>query len=212
MTNIQYSILLLSLVIISCSPKEQDVAADESNQSVLGELQHNFTLNQVTKEKFEEGLLLLHNFEYEDPLTAFEEATALDSTEILTHWGEAMCHYKALWRLQNTVKGKAILSRLGSDKEERLASIEDPMEKVLWEIVEIMYGEGQFDERNELIKDHLASLHEQFPQHQEIAAFYALSLIWATEEYGDGSEDLRLAASITDKILEANEAEVTEKH
>lgn len=199
-----YLTLILALTIISCSPKEQTSASVEPEEAVLGELQHGFTLNKATQEKFEEGLLLLHNFEYDDALVAFEEATALDSTEVLTHWGEAMCHYKALWRLQNTEKGKAILSRLGNTKEERLASIADPMEKAMWELVEFMYGEGQFDERNKLITQHLASLHKQYPQHQEIAAFYALSLIWSTEEYGDGSDDLRLAASIADNILKVN--------
>ena len=79
-----------------------------------------------------------------------------------------------------------------------------PIEKVMWELVEIMYGEGQFDERNKMITAHLALLHEQYPKHQEIAAFYALSLIWSTEEYGDGSEDLRLAASIADDIIKVN--------
>lgn len=204
MKRITYFTLSLALIIMSCSPKEQPSTSIESEEVVLGELQHGFTLNKATQEKFDEGLLLLHNFEYDDALVAFEEATAKDSTEVLTHWGEAMCHYKALWRLQNTEKGRAILSRLGDTKEERLASIDDPIEQAMWEIVEIMYGEGQFEERNKLLTKHLASLHEQYPQHQEIAAFYALSLIWATEEYGNGSDDLRLAASIADKIIKAN--------
>lgn len=115
-----------------------------------------------------------------------------------------MCHYKALWKLQNTDNGKAILARIGDTKEERLATISDPIEKVLWEMVEIMYGEGEFDDRNNLLKEHLSSSHQQYPDHQEIAAFYALSLIWSTAEYGDGSDDLRLAASITDKITKVN--------
>jgi len=200
MKNFTYLTILLALILISCSQKGQPI----QSEVVLGELQHGFTLNEGTQEKFEEGLLLLHNFEYDDALVAFEAATAQDSTEVLTHWGEAMCHYKALWRLQNTEKGKAILARLGDTQEERLASIDDPIEKHLWSIVEIMYGEGEFDERNEKITNHLASLHEQYPKHQEIAAFYALSLIWATEEYGDGSDDLRLAASIADKIIKVN--------
>ncbi len=204
MKFLTYLTIILALALTACSPKEQGSESVDSEDLVLGELQHNFTLNKATQEKFEEGLLLLHNFEYDDALTVFEEATALDSTEVLTHWGEAMCHYKALWRLQNTEKGRAILSRLGDTKEERLASIEDPLEKAMWELVEIMYGEGEFDERNKKITEHMASLHEQYPKHQEIAAFYALSIIWATDEYGDGGDDLRLAASIADNILEVN--------
>lgn len=189
---------------MSCSTEQQPNSSDETPDSALGKLEHGFQLNPAVQEKFDEGLLLLHNFEYDDALVAFEEATALDSTEVLTHWGEAMCHYKALWRLQNTDKGKAIVSRLGDTKEARMASIDAPLEKAMWELVEIMYGEGDFEERNKLIKAHMASLHKQYPNHQEIAAFYALSLIWATEEYGNGSDDLRLAASIADEIIKVN--------
>lgn len=205
MKSYSYLITLLALILIGCSPNEQSEAPLETtDEIVLGELQHGFELSQETQEQFDEGLLLLHNFEYDDALVAFQEATAIDSTEILTHWGEAMCHYKALWKLQNTDNGRAILSRIGDTKEERLASIADPIEKALWEIVEIMYGEGEFKDRNKLIKEHLASSHKKYPNHQEIAAFYALSLIWSTEAYGDGSDDLRLAASITDKITKVN--------
>jgi len=187
-----------------CFTKEQSKDSSESSDVVLGKLEHGFTLNPVTQEKFDEGLLLLHNFEYEDALTAFEEATALDSTEVLTHWGEAMSHYKALWKLQNTDKGKAIVARLGNTRAERLAAIDTPVEKAMWEMVEIMYGEGDFELRNNLLKDHLAAMHKKYPNHQEIAAFYALSLIWTTEKYGDGSDDLRLAASIVDNIIKVN--------
>ena len=195
---------VLGLLLLGCSPEAPSVDADSATTSTLGDLQHGFTLNAGTQEKFEEGLLLLHNFEYEDALTAFKAATAADSTEILAHWGEAMCHYKALWRLQNTEKGRAVLSRFGDTKAERMASISDPTEKALWEMVEIMYGEGEFEERNQALVKHLAAQHARYPEHQEIAAFYALSLVWATETYGDGSKDLRLAASIADDILAVN--------
>lgn len=204
MKRITHPFLIIILVLIGCSPKEQTTDSTASSDVVLGKLEHGFTLSAASKEKFEEGLLLLHNFEYDDALTAFQAATELDSTEVMNHWGEAMCHYKALWRLQNTTEGKAIVSRLGDNKEERLASIEDPLEKDMWEMIELMYGDGDFDERNDLIKDHLAALNKKYPNHQEIAVFYALSLVWATEEYGDGSEDLRLAASIVDQIIQAN--------
>ncbi len=199
-----YLFLFVFAILFSCSPNDRKKPLNESTKTTLGKLDHGFSLSPLVQEKFDEGLLLLHNFEYDDALIAFEEATALDSTEILTQWGQAMSHYKALWKLQNTDNGKAILTRIGNSKEKRLASIKDPIKKELWELIEIMYGEGEFKSRNIMIRDHLASLHEQYPNHQEIAAFYALSLIWSTEKYGDGSEDLKLAASIADEILKVN--------
>jgi tetratricopeptide (TPR) repeat protein len=196
--------ILFIALLLSCTPKQVVVTDEIITEPTLGVLQHDFNLNEATVASFEEGLLLLHNFEYDDALMAFEAATAADSTEVMTHWGEAMCHYKALWRLQNTEKGKAIMERLGATTEERLSSIEDPIEKSFWEGLEIMYGEGEFDDRNKALSKHMASLHQQYPDHQEIAVFYALSLIWSTEEYGNGSDDLRLAAAIADKVIEAN--------
>lgn len=204
MKSLFYLSFFITLCMQACAPQDQSSDSKHPSEVVLGKLEHGFALSAITVDKFEEGLLLLHNFEYDDALAAFEEATALDSTEIMTHWGEAMCQYKALWRLQNTTRGKAIVARVGATKEDRLAAIADPLKRVMWEMVEIMYGEGDFDQRNSLLKDHLASLHAQYPAHQEIAAFYALSLIWATEEYGNGSEDLRLAASIADKVIKVN--------
>jgi tetratricopeptide (TPR) repeat protein len=200
-----YLFLLISaLLLISYSCDVQSDQPANDSDAVLGQLGGGFTLNPAVQDKFDEGLLLLHNFEYDDALTLFEEASAIDSTEIMTIWGEAMCHYKALWRLQNTDNGKAVLARLGDSKEVRMASIEDELEKEMWEVVEIMYGSGDFETRNMLIKSHLSALHRKYPSHQEIAAFYALSLVWATEHYGDGSDDLRLAASIADEIIAVN--------
>lgn len=197
-----FSLSVLFLLTYSCTVQnEQDT---DNADAVLGQLGGGFTLDPAVQDKFDEGLLLLHNFEYDDALKSFEAATAIDSTEIMSLWGEAMCHYKALWRLQNTDNGKAVLARLGDSKEARMASIEDELEKDMWEIVEIMYGAGDFETRNMLIKSHLSALHRKYPDHQEIAAFYALSLVWATEHYGDGSDDLRLAASIADKIIKVN--------
>lgn len=151
-------LFLTGLFLVNCSNQQ---TVDESDSVVLGQLEHGFTVNPTVQDKFDEGLLLLHNFEYDDALTAFEEATALDSTEVLTHWGEAMCHYKALWKLQNTEDGKAVIARFGPTRQDRMASIEDPMEQDLWAVVELMYGEGDFDTRNMLIKEHLSALHKK---------------------------------------------------
>ena len=197
-----FSLSVLFLLTYSCTVQNEQET--DNADAVLGQLGGGFTLDPAVQDKFDEGLLLLHNFEYDDALKSFEAATAIDSTEIMSLWGEAMCHYKALWRLQNTDNGKAVLARLGDSKEARMAAIEDELEKDMWEIVEIMYGAGDFETRNMLIKSHLSALHRKYPDHQEIAAFYALSLVWATEHYGDGSDDLRLAASIADKIIAVN--------
>lgn len=199
-----FAVLLASVLLWACSSSDTNPQPVSNSVANLGQLEHSFQLDSKLQASFDKGLLLLHNFEYDDAQIAFEATIARDSTEILAYWGAAMCHYKALWRLQNTEKGAAILRQIGASKAERLSTISDPFEKALWEIVELMYGEGTFEQRNQYIKEQLATLHQQYPKHQEVAAFYALSLIWATESYGDASEDLRLAAKICDKIIAVN--------
>ncbi len=177
---------------------------EESVQNTLGVLEHHFDISDLAREQFDRGLLLLHSFEYDDAREAFQEAIDADSTEIMAHWGEAMTYYKALWGLQDVEAGRTILQRIGETKAERLESITDPLERELWEGLELLYGEGEFDERNQHYTTHLETLHGKYPDHQEIAAFYALGLIWASEEYGDGSPQLRKSARIADAILEEN--------
>ena len=85
-----FSLSVLFLLTYSCAVQnEQDT---DNADVVLGQLGGGFTLDPAVQDKFDEGLLLLHNFEYDDALKSFEEATAIDSTEIMSLWGEAMCH------------------------------------------------------------------------------------------------------------------------
>ena len=95
-------LFLVFLFLVTCKNESNDSSESnktEAKEEKLGIVDIQFTGEETAMPHFKRGLLLLHNFEYEDALTAFEEATALDSTQVLTHWGEAMCHYKALWKL-----------------------------------------------------------------------------------------------------------------
>ncbi len=201
------AIYLLSILVAAISCQSADKTSsnlEDSEDTVLGTLNHPFKISEPAQEAFETGLLLLHSFEYEDAREAFQEAVAADDKEIMAHWGEAMTHYKALWGLQDVDAGREILNRLGSNQEERMATINDPLEKDLWQAVELLYGECEFDDRNKSYSKFMASLYEKHPGNQEIAAFHALGLIWSSEEYGDGSEPLRQSARIADGILAEN--------
>ncbi len=191
------------LALLSCqAPSHQP--NHQPHSDTLGVLQYDFQISSQAKDAFDRGLLLLHSFEYEDARESFKKAIELDDREVMAHWGEAMTHYKALWGLQDVEAGREVLSRLGRDQESRLENIADPLERDLWEGLEYLYGEGEFDERNRAYTKHMANLNEKYPGNQEVAAFYALGLIWSSEEYGDGSEELLLSARIADGVLAEN--------
>ena len=78
--------LILSIItfalVMACTPRQSAIISDSADGTTLGVLQHGFNLNEGTAESFEEGLLLMHNLEYDDALTAFEAATALSLIHI----------------------------------------------------------------------------------------------------------------------------------
>lgn len=190
--------LTLALMILSAcqAPKQQ-----ESFQ--LGQLNHQFKINKKAQEPFERGLLLLHSFEYDDAREAFIEARNSDPKELMAYWGEAMSHYKALWGLQNEDSGRAVIQRAGMHQEDRYKLASGPLELDFWKGIEILYGEGSLDARNQQYADHMATSYERYPDNQEVAAFYALALMW-TESDGRTQEVSGLSAQIARGILEEN--------
>ncbi|QSE98462.1 hypothetical protein [Fulvivirga lutea] len=191
-----YYLLSIAVFALSCSPKNEI-----SDKAQLGDLGHNFSISENAKPHFDKGLLLLHSFEYEDARDAFMEAKEADPKEVMAYWGEAMTHYKALWGLQDVEAGRAVMQELGSSKEERLAKAENELETNFWMGIEYLYGEGELTERNKKYVDHMAALYEANPDHQEIAAFYALGLMWA--DY-DNEENLKKSSAVAASIIEEN--------
>lgn len=192
-------------ILISCNSETIEETAVVEVENALGVLEHDFDLSPETKENFEHGLLLMHSFEYDDAKTAFQEAKEKDSTEVMVYWGEAMSHYKALWGLQDKRAGYAVLEQLGATLEERLAKIEDPLKKDFWMGVEILYGDGSLKDRNEKFNELMLELHKKYPNNQEAAAFYALSLMWDNNRDDDPTEVGKRSADVVKGILSEND-------
>ena len=193
---------LMLLVLASCFAC-QNAAPTAAADNQLGTLNYEFQISPAARAGFNEGLLLLHSFEYDDAREAFQKAYAQDSTEVMVLWGETMTHYKALWKLQDVEAGRAVIAKLGPTEEERMANIDDPLEKDFWQAIEILYGEGDFLERNQAYAQHMASLYEKYEGNQEVAAFYALGLMWSVEG-GRDTEVFDLSAKVAASILEEN--------
>ncbi|HNP17465.1 MAG TPA: hypothetical protein PKL31_03435 [Fulvivirga sp.] len=193
----QIKILAAILLLASCAPKQEKV--DETAH--LGVINYKYTISEAAKSDFEKGLLLLHSFEYDDAKEAFIAAEKEDSTEIMAYWGEAMANYKALWGLQDVPAGREVMAKIGATKEERLGKITDELERGFWEGIEILYGDGELKDRNSKYADHMKTLYDKYPHDQEIAAFYALGLMWA--DY-DNQDNLNKSAEVVAGIIKEN--------
>lgn len=185
-------------VLLACSNRQNQV-----NDTHLGELNIQVTAKQEAKPAFQEAMLLLHSFEYEDAADKFREAQALDPEFAMAYWGEAMCENHPLWREQNLNNAKAILEKLGATPEERRSKFKTEFEKDLFDAANILYGKGSKRDRDIAYKDKMHELHEKYPGNHEINAFYALSLLGSVKE-GRDYEVYAQGAKIAKSILNEN--------
>ncbi len=193
------SILVITFLAFSC----QEVAPPNKQIGSLGVLHHPFTISDAAKIPFEKGLLQLHSFEYDDAYDSFQEAIDADPDELMSYWGSTMTQYKALWGLQDLETGREIMAQVGSTPEIRLARAENELEKDFWQGLEILFGDGELKERNELFAGHMTSLYNKYPGNEEVAAFYAISLLWAGGPGFDQEKSL-LSSRVADGILKEN--------
>jgi len=197
-------LLFLSIVLISVLPgcKNQEAKTDQFHDE-LGSISIDITGNEKAKEHFEEGLLLMHSFEYADAAEAFREAQEDDPNCMMAYWGEAMTHNHPLWRQLNNVKGKEVLQEVGATTEDRLARVPTEFEKELFMGAEILFGEGDKPEKDTKYRDHMKKLFDKYPDHHEVASLYALSILGAVKG-GRNYDEYEKGARIAKGILNEN--------
>ena len=130
------------------------------------------------------GMKALHSFEFEDAGEAFREAQAIDSDFALAYWGEALSYNHPLWFEQDRLAAHAALVGYASTPEDRAARTPSGRERGLMEAVDVLYGSGDKLSRDIAYSEAMRHLRETYPEDDEIATLYALSLL-GTVRRGD---------------------------
>ncbi len=195
--------LFLFLLIFGFFGCSNDI--QEEKESVhLGVVHFEVTGSPEALPHFEEGLLLLHSFEFEDSREAFLKAQEIDSNFIMAFWGEAMTYNHPLWRYQKFEKGRAIIDSIDTTAKLILSEKGTEIEQGLWQSIKILYAEeGDKNTRDKAYAKYMENLHSKHPDSHEIAAFYALSVLAAVPVGRDKTEYER-GAKIAQGILEEN--------
>jgi tetratricopeptide (TPR) repeat protein len=126
---------------------------------------------------FSQGMALLHDFEYPAAAAAFRRAQSADPSFAMAYWGEAMTFNHPLWAQQDIAAARAVLNKLAPDAAARRARAKTDREKIYFDAVEILYGEGNKQARDLQYEKALAKLHESYPDDVDAAAFYGLSIL-----------------------------------
>jgi len=155
---------------------------------------------------FLRGVGLLHSFGWKQAISEFKKAQEVDPDFALAYWGESLCYNHPLITERNRQSPINVLERLGSTFEERLEKSQTKREKGFISAVEALFnGSGNTAERRIAYKDSMQQLYEQFPGDDEVAAFYALSLLSAAGASGDARMQMNiLAGSIATRLYHKN--------
>ncbi|WP_242118043.1 hypothetical protein [Aestuariivivens sediminicola] len=188
-----YLLFILLIVFFSCKEKEQQ-------SEHLGIVDFEVTGQNEAIPHFERGLLLLHSFEYTDAREAFIEAQKRDPNMAMAYWGEAMTYNHSLWREQDYQDGMNAVAKI---EEIDLSGLNSVEQDLLNAITVLYKPKTPKKERDKAYMEYMKSLYDKYPNQNEIAAFYSLSLLGSVSEgrndsiYGEG-------ALVASKILERN--------
>jgi hypothetical protein len=147
---------------------------------------------------FLRGLALLHDFEYDRAAAEFRQAEAADPGFAMAYWGEAMTHNHPVWMEQDLPAARAALSRLAASPEARAAKAGTARERAYLGAVEILYGDGSKEDRDQRYAAAMAALHENYPDDVDGTAFFALAILGTAHAGRDFATYMRAAALLED--------------
>jgi tetratricopeptide (TPR) repeat protein len=175
-----------------------------AQDNLLGEINFPNSGAEEAQSEFIEGMLFLHNFEYEDAARAFQRAREIDPDFVMAHYGEAKSHNHPIWFQQDRDAAMNVLRNLGETVEERQAAASSQREKDLLMSLEILYGNTEKtigkskEERDDLYMEYMGDLHQKYPQDHEITVFYGLSILGTAHEGRDFKTYMKAAAELFD--------------
>ena len=169
----------------------------------LGETNFPNSGSAAAQPDFMRGLLLLHSFEFDAARKSFHAAQLKDPGFAMAYWGEALSHNMSLWGEQDLDAARAVLQRLGSTREQRLARAPTERERGYLAAVEALYGEGAKPERDAAFNQKLSELVAKFPDDQNARSFYALSWLGLSGNARNTANYMRGAAE-AEAVYEVN--------
>lgn len=178
-------------------------SAGQSQELGLGRIDFPTSESGRAQQLFLRGVGLLHSFQYREARDAFRTAQRAAPAFVMAYWGEAMTYNEPLWFAQDIASARAVLERLGPTPDARHAKAPTPREAAYLNAVEILYGYGKKEERDVKYAAAMQRLHERYPDDNEAAAFFALSLL-GTSHAGRDVPTFMRAAAIAEEILTSN--------
>lgn len=173
-------------------------SSSEGQPLALGSVNFTVTTRSLSaRAHFLMGLKYLHNFIYDMAYYEFVQAEQADPNFALSYWGQAMCFKWPLWSFQNREYANKILIKLGQIDKKNIR----PEESGLLKAVKLLFqtDDMKTNEKNYLVA--MGKLYEHFPSNNEVASFYALSIIGYTGNEKIPQQEIKALLSKASRVL-----------
>ena len=194
------TVLLWSTPILNAQHKH---GPTKTELEKVGRVKFSVSCKPASRAQFDRAVAMLHSFWYEESGRAFSELAQKDPKCTMAHWGVAMSLYHPLWQqpLEQLLNdGRAALARARAG----LSSTTE-RERSYIGALETFYKDGPLDYRSRVraYEEAMAQVHARYPQDNEAAVFYALSLLGTAQALPADKTYMRekRAASILNKVL-----------
>lgn len=166
------------LMLVSAAPV---VAQDEHHHHPapehLGTVRFETSCAPAVSAPFDRAVALLHSFAYDEADRAFADVAARDPACAMAHWGRAMTHYHQLW---DVPVGAGLAAGIKEIDQAQAMAMATPRERALIAALGAYYADaGQVPAASRALRysDAMAAVAKAYPNDDEIATFYALSLV-----------------------------------
>jgi hypothetical protein len=177
--------------------------APAARVDTLGKVNFPTSCAPHVQSQIEEGVALLHSFQYRQAESTFTEVTRQEPRCAMAYWGKAMSLYEQLWAWPDAKEFAE--GRKDIDTAEKQKAV-TAHERAYLDVARVFYQkkpEWDQDARMKAFSDAWEKVYHQFPDDTEAGAFYGLSLAALAEEGVDETANRKRAIAVLEPLFRA---------
>jgi tetratricopeptide (TPR) repeat protein len=159
---------------------------------------------QDAQQAFLTGVKALYSFEFNEAADAFRIAQATDPGFALAYWGEAISYNHALWQETDPGTALSVLNKFAPSPKARQIKTPAGIQRGLMSAVDTLFGNGNKLRRDIAYSEAMQNLHQAYPDDNEVAALYSLSILGTVRQGDKGVGRQMHAAAIAQSVLTNN--------